>query len=198
MAILSRLTSNISNQLGILLGFWIFFLLVQYIGTEYQVDLGAKPAVMVFKRGKGPADVKKQINASKGDEETVNETAGTTVADEHDEQGQKEAADKLASSSDVFIWQKVCYEVPTKNGMTRLLDNIDGFVVPGKLTALMGESGAGKTTLLNVLAQRVTMGVVTGDMLVNGKPLPGSFQRQTGYCQQQDVHLPTTTVREAL
>lgn len=153
---------------------------------------------MVFKRGKGPADVKKQINASKGDEETVNETAGTTVADEHDEQGQKEAADKLTSSSDVFIWQKVCYEVPTKNGMTRLLDNIDGFVVPGKLTALMGESGAGKTTLLNVLAQRVTMGVVTGDMLVNGKPLPGSFQRQTGYCQQQDVHLPTTTVREAL
>lgn len=44
----------------------------------------------------------------------------------------------------------------------------------------MGESGAGKTTLLNVLAQRVTMGVVTGDMLVNGKALPVSFQRQTG------------------
>lgn len=47
-------------------------------------------------------------------------------------------------------------------------------------------AGAGKTTLLNVLAQRVTTGVVTGDMLVNGRPLPTSFQRQTGYCQQQD------------
>lgn len=62
----------------------------------------------------------------------------------------------------------------------------------------MGESGAGKTTLLNVLAQRVTTGVVSGDMLVNGKPLPISFQRQTGYCQQQDTHLATATVREAL
>ena len=55
----------------------------------------------------------------------------------------------------------------------------------------MGESGAGKTTLLNVLAQRVTMGIVTGDMLVNGKPLPVSFQRETGYCQQQDTHMAT-------
>jgi ABC-type multidrug transport system ATPase subunit len=62
----------------------------------------------------------------------------------------------------------------------------------------MGVSGAGKTTLLDVLAKRVSIGVVTGDMLVNGKPLDTSFQRKTGYVQQQDLHLPTTTVREAL
>lgn len=62
----------------------------------------------------------------------------------------------------------------------------------------MGESGAGKTTLLNVLAQRTNVGVVSGDMLVNGNPLPASFQRQTGYCQQQDTHMATATVREAL
>lgn len=42
------------------------------------------------------------------------------------------------------------------------------------------------------------MGVVTGDMLVDGNPRNASFQRKTGYVQQQDVHLPTTTVREAL
>jgi ABC-type multidrug transport system ATPase subunit len=30
---------------------------------------------------------------------------------------------------------------------------------------VMGESGAGKTTLLNTLAQRVSTGVVTGDMV---------------------------------
>jgi ABC-type multidrug transport system ATPase subunit len=34
--------------------------------------------------------------------------------------------------------------------------------------------------------------------LVNGKPLDASFQRKTGYVQQQDLHLETTTVREAL
>lgn len=42
------------------------------------------------------------------------------------------------------------------------------------------------------------MGVVTGDMLVNGQPRDSSFQRKTGYVQQQDLHLQTSTVREAL
>lgn len=42
------------------------------------------------------------------------------------------------------------------------------------------------------------MGVVSGDMLVNGIPRDQSFQRKTGYVQQQDIHLETSTVREAL
>lgn len=71
-------------------------------------------------------------------------------------------------------------------------------VMPGTLTALMGVSGAGKTTLLDVLASRVTTGVVSGDMLVNGRQRDQSFQRKTGYVQQQDLHLETSTVREAL
>lgn len=61
-----------------------------------------------------------------------------------------------------------------------------------------GVSGAGKTTLLDVLATRVTMGVVTGEMLVDGRQRDVSFQRKTGYVQQQDLHLSTSTVREAL
>lgn len=42
------------------------------------------------------------------------------------------------------------------------------------------------------------MGVVSGSMLVNGAPLDSSFQRKTGYVQQQDLHLSTATVRESL
>lgn len=66
------------------------------------------------------------------------------------------------------------------------------------LTSIQGASGAGKTTLLDVLASRVTMGVVTGQMLVDGKLRDDSFQRKTGYVQQQDLHVHTQTVREAL
>ncbi|KAH0127430.1 putative ABC multidrug transporter, partial [Aureobasidium melanogenum] len=51
---------------------------------------------------------------------------------------------------------------------------------------------------LDSLAQRTTMGVITGDMLVNGKPIDASFQRGCGYVQQQDLHLETATVRESL
>lgn len=35
-------------------------------------------------------------------------------------------------------------------------------------------------------------------MLVNGRPRDAGFQRKTGYVQQQDLHLATSTVREAL
>jgi len=112
----------------------------------------------------------------------------------------------------VFSWKDVVYDIKIKKEPRRILDHVDGWVKPGTLTALMvghvahfhdladrqGVSGAGKTTLLDVLATRVTMGVVTGEMLVDGKPRDVSFQRKTGYVQQQDLHLQTSTVREAL
>jgi ATP-binding cassette, subfamily G (WHITE), member 2, SNQ2 len=63
---------------------------------------------------------------------------------------------------------------------------------------LQGASGAGKTTLLNTLAQRIRFGVVKGDFLVDGKPLPKSFQRSSGFAEQLDIHEPTATVLEAL
>ncbi|KAJ7757814.1 hypothetical protein DFH07DRAFT_958679 [Mycena maculata] len=90
------------------------------------------------------------------------------------------------------------YVVPVTSGQPKLLDNVSGYVLPGKLTALMGESGVGKTTLLNVLAERTTTGVVTGDIFINGHALPRDLRSQTGYVQQMDTHVPTGTVREAL
>ena len=42
------------------------------------------------------------------------------------------------------------------------------------------------------------MGVITGGMFVDGRERDASFQRKTGYVQQQDLHLSTSTVREAL
>lgn len=55
-----------------------------------------------------------------------------------------------------------------------------------------------QTTLLNTLAGRITMGTLSGDLFLGGQPLPRSFSRYMGYVQQQDIHLSTQTVREAL
>ena len=63
---------------------------------------------------------------------------------------------------------------------------------------MQGPSGAGKTSLLDVLATRDTIGVVSGEALVDGHYRDISFQRKTGYAQQADIHLETMTVREAL
>lgn len=39
---------------------------------------------------------------------------------------------------------------------------------------------------------------MSGDVLVNGEPTDDTFQHQVGYVQQQDLHMATMSVREAL
>lgn len=63
---------------------------------------------------------------------------------------------------------------------------------------LQGITGAGKTSLLDILAGRTRVGVVTGNICLGNTKHGPDFQRKIGYVQQEDVHLPTTTVREAL
>ncbi|KAF7797165.1 hypothetical protein EIP86_008357 [Pleurotus ostreatoroseus] len=97
-----------------------------------------------------------------------------------------------------FTWEAINYHVPVPGGTRRLLHDVYGYVKPGTVTALMGASGAGKTTCLDVLAQRKNIGVVSGSMLVDGRPLGGDFARGTAYAEQMDVHEGTATVREAM
>lgn len=63
---------------------------------------------------------------------------------------------------------------------------------------MKGSSGAGKTTLLNVLANRAPAGTISGEKLMGPKYQDESFTQRIGYAQQQNLHLPTSTVREAL
>ncbi|CEI98981.1 hypothetical protein RMCBS344292_13076 [Rhizopus microsporus] len=102
------------------------------------------------------------------------------------------------STGTTFCWQHINYTVPIKGGKIQLLNDVSGIVKPGHLTALMGSSGAGKTTLLDVLARRKTIGVVEGNVYLNGEALMNDFERITGYCEQMDIHQPMVTVREAL
>lgn len=66
-----------------------------------------------------------------------------------------------------------------------LLKGITGYAEPGVLMALMGGSGAGKTTLMDVIAGRKTVGRITGEIFVNGKPKDqNSWSRMMGYVEQ--------------
>lgn len=56
------------------------------------------------------------------------------------------------------------------------------------LQALMGPSGAGKSTLMDILAQRKTVGYLSGFLLVNGEPATQGFVRNTAYVPQ--VRMP--------
>jgi ATP-binding cassette subfamily G (WHITE) protein 2 (SNQ2) len=112
--------------------------------------------------------------------------------------GDSAASEMNINSKAILTWEGLNYDVPTPAGQLRLLNNIYGYVKPGELTALMGASGAGKTTLLDVLASRKNIGVISGDVLVDGIKPGTAFQRGTSYAEQLDVHESAQTVREAL
>jgi ATP-binding cassette subfamily G (WHITE) protein 2 (SNQ2) len=101
------------------------------------------------------------------------------------------------TAKSILTWEGINYDVPVPSGQKRILNDVYGYVKPGELTALMGASGAGKTTLLDVLASRKNVGVVYGEILVDGVKPGLAFQRGTSYAEQQDVHEPAQTVREA-
>lgn len=182
------------RNLGILIGFWAFFLCAYLVATEVNSATSSTAEFLVFRRGHVPAYMLPTI----GDGEKTT-TSQTRAVEPLAVSGEPvDLSTVIPEQQSIFTWQDLCYDIPVKGGQRRLLDHVCGWVKPGTLTALMGVSGAGKTTLLDVLAQRATLGVVTGGMLVDGCSLPASFQRQTGYVQQQDLHLATSTVREAL
>ena len=137
---------------------------------------------------------------AKEDKETkaLNEALKKTRAGRRRSDAEKPGSHLHIESKAILTWEDVCYDVPVKSGQKRLLTNVYGYVRPGELTALMGASGAGKTTLLDVLANRKNIGVISGDMLVDGIKPGMDFQRSTSYAEQLDVHEPMQTVREAL
>jgi ATP-binding cassette, subfamily G (WHITE), member 2, PDR len=171
------------------------------VAVEFKNPPQSRGEVLVFPMGKEPehlreeshsgttADVESGQKERGSDGEFMRATTSSGV----------EAMKKdLQAPQDIFTWRNVCCDVHIKSETRRLLSNVSGYVRPGTLTALMGESGAGKTTLLDTyglwspflttrLAQRNETGIITGEMFVNGKPLPPIFQRSCGYVQQQDV-----------
>lgn len=174
------------RNLGIIFVFIIGLCCMYLAATEFISAKKSKGEVLLFRRGHLPVQKKNQ------DEESGSEKAvGASKLS-------RDVSHIIEKQTAIFHWEDVCYDIKIKSEDRRILDHVDGWVKPGTLTALMGVSGAGKTTLLDVLATRVTMGVVGGHVMVDGRDRDTSFQRKTGYVQQQDLHLQTSTVREAL
>ncbi|ORY68287.1 P-loop containing nucleoside triphosphate hydrolase protein [Pseudomassariella vexata] len=87
-----------------------------------------------------------------------------------------------------------------ENGPTSksLLRSVNASLPSSTLTAILGGSGSGKTTLLNTIAERIfsTRLSQTGTATFNG--FEGVHSIRHAYVMQQDILLPTLTVRETL
>ncbi|KAF5717135.1 ABC transporter CDR4 [Fusarium mundagurra] len=182
------------------------------ISAEYFSSETSKGEFLVFRKAQ------KYQHKETSDEEAANSALQPPRATSNDT---VHSSTEKPPSYSTFCWRNDCYDVKVKGETCRILSGVNGWVQPGKLTALMSKlrglftefpfTSSSKVFCflewallepgrprLDVLADRVTMGVITGGILVNGLPRGKSFQRTTGYVQQQDIHLETSTVREAL
>ncbi|ORY81787.1 hypothetical protein BCR35DRAFT_331544 [Leucosporidium creatinivorum] len=92
--------NNAWHNLGIIFGYLVFFLGVSLATTEVQHDDSATGGVMIFERDAAPNEL---------------EQAGVS-------EGEKEAAAKtLETTSDIFTWRNVCYDVQIKVSSVRTL-----------------------------------------------------------------------------
>ncbi|KAL9602839.1 MAG: hypothetical protein Q9219_001534 [cf. Caloplaca sp. 3 TL-2023] len=194
--------SHLWRNFGIIWAWWAFFVFVTIVATSNWKETSGKSGYLVIPRentGKNEQLLEKVDDLESQDKDRT--ATGAKLAplnSSTSSMDEKTIENQLISNTSVFTWKNLTYTVKTPSGDRVLLDNVQGWVKPGMLGALMGSSGAGKTTLLDVLAQRKTEGTITGSILVDGRPLSVSFQRSAGYCEQLDIHEPTATVREAL
>ena len=126
-----------------MIAFAVFFVFLLLIFTEFNTSLAGATSVTLFKRGSNASTVQSTSAASNSDEEKTKVPSSTNSesdARKENKENVHEALDHQPRMRNTFTWQHMNYEVAGR----RLLNDVSGYVAPGRLTALMGESGAGK------------------------------------------------------
>lgn len=83
-----------------------------------------------------------------------------------------------------------------------ILRNFRGVAKPGEMVLVLGRPGAGCTTFLKVIAnQRFGYTAIDGEVLYGpftSKDFEKQYRGEAVYCQEDDVHHPTLTVKQTL
>ncbi|KAK7291743.1 hypothetical protein RIF29_07126 [Crotalaria pallida] len=187
-------------SVGALLGFTVLF------------DFGFILALSYLKQPKMSRALvsKKKLSQQKGGERSNNVELKSVTVDIKQATRETQSTGKMVLPFEplTIAFKDVQYFVETPPEMKKhgtnekklqLLRDITGAFRPGVLTALMGVSGAGKTTLMDVLSGRKTGGIIEGDIRIAGYPkVQKTFERVSGYCEQNDIHSPYITVEESV
>ena len=116
------------RNFGILWVFMIGLCAIYLFATELITAKKSKGEVLLFRRGHKLAS----SNHRADDEESG---AGNPVAAVKTNATQISTIIKRQTA--IFHWRDVCYDIKIKGEPRRILDNVDGWVKPGTLTALM-------------------------------------------------------------
>jgi ABC-type multidrug transport system permease subunit len=137
--------SHLWRNFGFLWAFFIFFVFLTALGMELMKPNAGGGAITIFKRGQVPKKVEKSIET--GGRDAKDEETGPTshvtpdMADEGGHDRKENTMQEVAKNETVFTFRDVNYTIPYEKGERKLLQDVQGYVRPGKLTALMGASG---------------------------------------------------------
>ncbi|KAJ6138586.1 hypothetical protein N7471_005072 [Penicillium samsonianum] len=95
------------------------------------------------------------------------------------------------------IWQRLRGQRPSRTSKT-VLDNVSASMPSGSLTAIIGSSGSGKTSLLNLMANRMSLSRANTSGTTTFNDNRDIARIRSSYVMQEDVLIPTLTVRETL
>lgn len=123
--------SHVWRNYGILIGFLVFFNIFYLVATKLRTGSESKAECLIFRLGHAPR------NLLVDDLEKDLDGEGGSVSSTKSGEGNSDNIRHLSKQTDVFSWRERCYDIPVKEGTRRLLDNVNGRVKPGTLTALM-------------------------------------------------------------
>jgi ABC-type multidrug transport system ATPase subunit/ABC-type multidrug transport system permease subunit len=141
--------AHLWRNFGILWVFFIFFVFMTALGMELMKPNAGGGAITIFKRGQVPKAVETSIETGGRGLEKADEESGITphitpaIIEEKDLEKSDSSGDspKIAKNETVFTFRKINYTIPYEKGERKLLQDVQGYVRPGRLTALMGASG---------------------------------------------------------
>jgi ATP-binding cassette, subfamily G (WHITE), member 2, PDR len=129
---------------------------------------------------------------------------GDIIDEQHDDVAESDRIHTLRDSvadfaldPHVLSWRNLMYSY---NGEVLLKGCVSGYLEPHTMTCILGGPDAGQSVLLDVLASHRTdtNAERSGELLLDGEPLPRNYRQIAASVDKNDIHLPTMTVREAL
>lgn len=138
--------SHLWRNFGIIIAWLALFIALTMLGMELQKPNKGGSAATIFKRGEEPETVRRALENKKLPEDVESGNKEKGVDGNMNESASEDSGEKvtgIAQSTSIFTWRNVNYTIPYKGREKKLLQDVQGYVKPGRLTALVGASGAG-------------------------------------------------------
>lgn len=117
------------RNLGVMIALMVFFMTTYLVASDLISAKKSKGEVLLFLRGSATRTTDRKASA---DVESTIESNHTLVS----EKNRTDISPAIAKHTAVFTWSNICYDIKIKKENRRILDDIEGFVKPGTLTAL--------------------------------------------------------------